>query len=163
MSGEIDCTLAELQRGRISRREAVARVGALVLGLAGTGGASRLLAEESAATFQAKGLNHIALRVTDVARSRDFYVEHLGARVLRESGSNCFLDCGGGHFVALFRGSSAGLDHYCYTIDGYRPAPVVERLKAAGLDPVRHENRVYFDDPDGIAVHLSGNGAARPG
>jgi metallothiol transferase len=155
MLAEIDNTLGELQEGRIGRREALARVGALALGLAGTGIGSTLLAAEPAATFQAKGLNHIALRVTDIPRSRDFYVKHLGAKVTSESEWNCFLDCGAGHFLALFRSESPGLDHYCYTIDDYRAGPVVERLKEAGLDPVRRENRVYFDDPDGITVQLA--------
>ncbi len=32
----------------------------------------------------------------------------------------------------------------------------METLKAAGLKPERHENRVYFDDPDGLTVQVSG-------
>ena len=73
--------------------------------------------------------------MTDVARSRDFYVEHLGLEVSSESlPSNCFLDCGD-HFVALFRAPSAGLAHYCYSIPDYDQQDAAKRLRAAGLEP----------------------------
>jgi catechol 2,3-dioxygenase-like lactoylglutathione lyase family enzyme len=156
MIGEIDATLTELQQGRISRREAVSRVGALALGLAAGAATTGVQAKEGGSTFQARGLDHIALRVTDLNRSRDFYVKHLGARVTSQSGSNCFLDCGAGDFVALFKSGSAGMDHYCYRLDEYDPSDVVARLKNAGLVPTRRENRVYFPDPDGLTVQLSG-------
>ncbi len=101
------------------------------------------------------GHNHVALSINDVARSRDFYKKHLGLAVMRErDGQNCFLRCGE-HFVALFRAAEPGLDHYCYTIKQYAPAAVVDKLNAVGLNPRRVENRVYFDDPDGITVQVS--------
>ena len=31
-----------------------------------------------------------------------------------------------------------------------------ETLTAAKLKPRRHENRVYFDDPDGLTVQVAG-------
>ena len=100
-----------------------------------------------ASTFDAVGLNHIALSVNDVARSRDFYKKHLGLTVMRErDGQNCFMRCGE-HFVALFRAAESGLDHYCYTLKEYAPATVVNKLNAVGLSPRRVKNHVYFDDP----------------
>jgi len=65
-----------------------------------------------ASTLKAVEVNHIALAVTDVSRSRDFYVRHLGLEVARESPNSCFLTCGN-QFVAMFRSGEAGLDHYC--------------------------------------------------
>ena len=160
----IDKTLTELGEGGISRREAVARLGVLMLALSGTGKIGLAAEEQSESTFEATGLNHLALRVTDVARSRQFYEKHLGMRVLQDSGSySCFMSCGPENFVAFFRGDEAGLDHYCYTIEDYRPGEVMETLKAAGLDPHRQSNRVYFDDPDGLTVQLSGRRSSWPG
>ena len=49
------------------------------------------------------------------------------------------------------------MDHYCYTVPDYEAGKVVDRLKAAGLDPERHSNRVYFEDPDGLTVQLAGS------
>lgn len=157
MEQAIERTLDALEEGKIDRRTAVGKLAALATAVVGGFGVSR------AATYRAKGLNHLALRVTDVARSRDFYREHLGLEVLQQDGDErCFMSVGEEDFVALFRGESAGIDHYCYTIDDYEAGAAVERLKQAGLAPVRRQNRVYFDDPDGLTVQLSGRYDSRP-
>lgn len=101
------------------------------------------------------GLNHIALRVTDVERSRDFYVRHLGLEVANESlPSNSFLTCGD-QFVALFRGRAAGLAHYCYSIDDYDQQQAATKLRGENLVPSLQANRIYFQDPDGLTVQLA--------
>jgi catechol 2,3-dioxygenase-like lactoylglutathione lyase family enzyme len=112
-------------------------------------------AAEPGATFQAVDLNHIALNVTDVKRSRQWYEKHLGLKVTREDGERaCFLTTGKG-WLALFKGPRPGLNHYCYSVDAYDPAEVVAKLNAAKLTPKRRENRVYFDDPDGLECQLA--------
>ena len=78
-------------------------------------------------------------------------------------GLNHLAHCGNDNFVALFRGKEPGIDHYCYTIDDYDPGAVVARLEDAGFSPRRRENRVYFDDPDGLTVQLSGRRSSWPG
>lgn len=161
MVHEIEATVGAVERGAIGRREAVRRLTALVAALAGARAAS---AESgSTSTFRARGLNHLALRVREVPPARDFYVEHLGLSVLRESSRNCFLRCGDDNFVALFQGTAPGMDHYCYTVEDYRPGRAVDTLRAAGLSPRREENRVYFEDADGLTVQLSGPRDAWPG
>lgn len=145
----------DFERGRVSRRQ-------LILGLTALVGGGPLAARSVAAatdkpTFEATELNHIALAVTDVARSRDFYQRHLGLTPM--SGCDefrCFLRCGR-HFVALFkaREGAGAMHHYCYTIEGYDPGAAVKTLKAAGLKPDRRSNRVYFDDPDGLEVQVA--------
>ena len=155
MLGIIDETLDELEQRRISRRQAVARIGALVVAL-GSGASIGRAEGEASGTFAATGLDHIALRVTDLARSRDFYTKHLGLKVQTQSEWNCFLSCGPDNFVALFASKNASMDHYCYAIENYDPAQVVKKLEGAGLNPRRQENRVYFDDPDGLTVQISG-------
>ena len=162
MFHEIEEAVRAYEAGRLSRRQLVGALGALVAA-ALSGPAVQPAEQGTESTFRAVGLNHIALRVTDVPRSRSFYVEHLGVRVLTESEQNCFLGCGANNFVALFRSQTPGLDHYCYTIERYEPAAVVERLRAAGLAPERHADRVYFDDPDGLTVQLSGEWDDYPG
>ena len=114
-------------------------------------------------TGQAVGLNHVALRVTDLGRSIKFYKQHLGLVVRREHSSNAFLSCGGNNFLALFRANEAGLDHFCFTIPDYDASSTVKRLNAAGLDNERHDDRVYFEDPDSIALQLSGEWDDYPG
>ena len=152
MFEQIDAMVSAFEVGKLTRRDLVARLGVFAAAMAGVGQVDAA-EEESSPTFDAKGLNHIALSVTNVSRSRDWYVKHLGLRVSRD-GSPCFLTCGD-NFLALFPSKKAGMHHYAYTIDNYDPSRAVKTLKAAGLEPERHENRVYFPDPDGLTVQVS--------
>jgi catechol 2,3-dioxygenase-like lactoylglutathione lyase family enzyme len=150
-------TLVEdFERGEISRRQLVSR-------LMGLGAALTLMpsvakaSQAESSTFQATGLDHIALNVSSVPRSRDFYIKHLGLKVIRDGGEdNCFLGSGDDFFLTLFKGEKPGLNHYCYAIRGYTAEQAEEKLKAAGLKPRREDNRVYFPDIDGIEVQVAG-------
>jgi catechol 2,3-dioxygenase-like lactoylglutathione lyase family enzyme len=95
------------------------------------------------------------LDVVDVPRSRDFYVKHLGLRVIRGDDNALFLGQDRDFFLTLFRRERAGLNHYCYSIPRYEADAVFERLAAAGLRPRREGGRVYFPDPDGITVQIA--------
>lgn len=154
---DLNALITRFEQGRMTRRELVARIGAFAAGLAGAARVARA-ADPPAATFQALELNHIALNVTDVARSTEYYRLHLGMTPMGTcSEQSCFLRCGP-HFVALFKGERPGLNHYCFTIDPYDPAKAVERLQAAGITARRTGDRVYFDDPDGIELQVAGRG-----
>lgn len=152
MHDAIETVLDELTGGRITRRQASQRLAAALTALAASLAHGR--AEGAESTFTALGLNHVALDVTDVPRSRDFYVRHLGLEVTRDGASSSFLTCGD-HFVALFRSSRPGMNHYCYSIADYDVSAVSDRLRAEGLEPRVSGNRVYFDDPDGLEVQLA--------
>lgn len=134
--------------GRISRRQ-------LIQGLAAIATAS-YAAPAQGSTFQGIGLNHIAVRVTNIQRSRDFYQKHLGLPVLHESQDNCFLGLGK-NFLTLFQNPNPGLDHFCIAIEKFSADRVVEELKKQGLNPTRPSgtDRVYFPDADGLTVQLS--------
>ncbi len=147
----IEQLIAEFESGRLTRRQLMVRLTALV---AAVGGASGAVRPEPSGTFQAVGLNHIALKVTDIPRSRAFYVKHLGLSVSSESQGSCFLTCGN-NFVALFREDEAGLAHYCYSVKDYSVDSAAGKLKAQGLKPRIAGDRIYFDDPDGLEVQLS--------
>lgn len=158
MRETIEAMVEDYDRGRLSRRQLVAHLAAVAATAAGLGSVPpRALASEGGEvpTFRATAVDHVALRVTDVPRSRDFYVRHLGLRPTgRCSESSCFLDCGD-DFLALFRGETPGLDHYAFTVEGYGASRAVESLRTAGLEPDRRGNRVYFPDPDGIEVQVT--------
>jgi catechol 2,3-dioxygenase-like lactoylglutathione lyase family enzyme len=154
MKTEIHHLIDEFAAGRISRRELIAGLAGLVAVAAGVRPAS---GDEQVqpSLFQATGLNHIALRVPNVPRSRDFYVRHLGLVVTRDGGENsCFLSFEDG-FLALFRGEEPRMDHYCYSIKDYDVRAAQEKLKEAGLTPRVTGNRIYFNDPDGLVVQLA--------
>jgi catechol 2,3-dioxygenase-like lactoylglutathione lyase family enzyme len=151
--------LEEYRSGKIDRRGALGQLAACFGAALAIGGVSAA----QGGSFEARGLNHLALRVTDVARSRDFYVRHFGAEILQNNPPhNCFLGFGE-NFVALFRGKTAGLDHFCFTIDDYDAAEVLQRLEAEGLESHRVEDRVYFKDPDGLEGQIAGRFSSWPG
>jgi catechol 2,3-dioxygenase-like lactoylglutathione lyase family enzyme len=147
----------DFERGLLSRRQLASRL----VGLGAALGVMPRVAKASEGesnTFQATGLSHVALNVTSVPRSRDFYIKHLGLKVIREGGEdNCFLGSGDDFFLTLFKGERPGLNHYCYAIRDYAADQAEEKLKAAGLKPRREGNRVYFPDPDGIEVQVAGS------
>ncbi len=160
MEQAISQLVHEYETGKVTRRQLLSGLGALAAFL---GGAGRIFetppalgAEgKAASTFEATELNHIALRTTDVARSRDWYVKHLGLKISRQGDNNCFLTCGN-NFLALFRGEEAKMDHYCYSVKGYDVRDAERKLKAEGIEPtVRGGNRIYFEDPDGLTVQLA--------
>jgi catechol 2,3-dioxygenase-like lactoylglutathione lyase family enzyme len=143
--------LKEYESGRTSRRHLIRGLSALTLA------APAALAAES--TFQGVGLNHIAIRVADVRRSRDFYQKHLGLPLIRESETSCFLKMGD-EFLTLFKNERPGLDHYCVAIENFKPDAVMSELNRQGLKPRRPSgtDRIYFPDLDGLEVQLSSAG-----
>ena len=157
MQPDIAITIVEdFERGQLTRRQLVSRL--MGLGAALTVMPRVALASQGeSSTFQATGLDHVALNVGSVPRSRDFYKKHLGLKVIRDGGEdNCFLGSGDDFFLTLFKGDKPGLNHYCYAIRGYSADQAEEKLKAAGLKPRREDNRLYFPDPDGIEVQVAG-------
>ena len=148
MRQTISKMLEGYELGRISRRD-------LIRGLAAIAAAG-YAAPASGSTFQGIGLNHVALRVTNVQHSRDFYQKHLGLPVIHESQSDCFLGLGK-NFLTLFHNQNPGLDHYCIAIENFKADAVMDDLKRQGLNPNRPRgtDRVYFPDPDGLVVQLS--------
>lgn len=152
-----DELIEQFERGRLSRRQLASRLMGLGAALAVLPGIAQA-AQDKEGTIRAIGLDHVALNVKDVPRSREFYKKHLGLEVIRDGGEgNCFLGSGGGFFLTLFRGDKPGLNHYCYAIKDFAPDRAEEKLKAAGLKVRRESGRIYFHDPDGIEVQVSGS------
>ena len=123
--------------------------------------------------LQAKGLSHLGLRVTDLARARGFYVDTLGAEVVREIEGAVLINMYG-ILIGLYPSDSysarhdhfdpfrVGLDHLSLVVED---ASLLESMKqdldAAGVpnhgveeDPETHDKYISFHDPDGIAWEL---------
>jgi catechol 2,3-dioxygenase-like lactoylglutathione lyase family enzyme len=140
--------LDRYESGAVSRRQLVQSLAALAV--AGPAAAA------SESTFKGSGLNHVALRVADIPRTKKFYQELLGLPLIRESETSCFLKLGN-DFLTFFKNQPAGLDHYCIAIENFNPGAVMGELKRNGLNPRRPDgtDRIYFRDPDGLEVQLS--------
>jgi predicted enzyme related to lactoylglutathione lyase len=154
MSTRIEELIDAFAAGRMSRRELIARMSGLVAAAAAGGAGPAAAQAETGPTFTAVGLNHIALRVPDIARASAFYQKHLGMTVARESSSNVFLNFDGG-FLALFRGDTPAMDHYCYSVQGYDVNAAADKLRAEGIEPRIEGQRIYFPDADGLTVQLA--------
>jgi catechol 2,3-dioxygenase-like lactoylglutathione lyase family enzyme len=151
-----DQIVEQFERGRLSRRQLVTRLMGLGAAMAIIPDAVRA-GEDGKTTLQATGLNHIALIVRDLKRSAEFYRTHLGLKVLHQVEDRMwFLGRGDGIFLALFRNDNPGLNHYAYTIEHYDPDEVVRKLTAAGIEHRRQRHGIYFNDPDGLMVQVSG-------
>ncbi|MBT8484610.1 MAG: hypothetical protein HKO59_04030 [Phycisphaerales bacterium] len=153
MNAWLNRMLDAYERGALSRRDLLAGLtGVAAAGVAPPPPPPR---PREGSTFRGVNLNHLALRVTDIPRSRAFYQKHLGLTVASEGEQSCFLRCRERDFVAMFRSQTPGMDHFCFSIDRYEPAAAVAKLSDAGLEPRRRGDRVYFDDPDGIEVQVA--------
>lgn len=161
---EIETLVDRFAAGRLSRRDLVrglsALVGATASAVAATGRSARAQGQAAApigtATFEARGLNHLALRVTDPDRSQAFYERHLGMAPLAIGAALPKVLACGPHTVTLFRGDRAELDHFCFTVAGYDAGAAEARVRAAGLTPEVEDDRVHFRDPDGLRVQVGG-------
>ena len=151
MLNQISNLVGHYETGQLSRRD-------LILGLAALAAAPQASAQSSS-SFKGAEMNHIAINVPDVQRSRDFYQGLLDLPILDESATTCFLGLGEDNFLSIFQGNT-GLDHYCMGIVDYEVGRVTEELRRLGLNPRQPAgtDRVYFHDPDGIEVQLSAVG-----
>ncbi len=120
------------------------------------------------------GLDHVVLRVKDLAASVDFYKRVLGARIERQLKvprlvqlriGDSLLD-----LVPGRKGRGANLDHFALRVAGFNPAALARKLARFGVEPGAVADRygaegygpsVYFRDPDGNVVELKGP-AERP-
>jgi metallothiol transferase len=169
MTTEVERLVGCFEQGAISRRELIAGLGALcVVPAAVTDAVPPRGATQPAprTPIPLSGIDHIALRVSDLERSTAFYRDRLGGRIRSTSSDSTFLDVGS-DWVALFaRGAVStgfeatrpGVDHISFHSPKHRSLD--ERLgvlRAHGLDPVSPpgSNRVNSRDPHGIILQLS--------
>ena len=120
------------------------------------------------------GFSHVAIRVTDLARARRFYVDVLGLPVVLEYPDLVLVKIGGAGLMGI-RGDAVetdagdrfdpfrvGLDHVSFAVDSVEQLDRIQRdLDAAGVpnDGVHDESALsakglVFYDPDGIALEL---------
>lgn len=119
------------------------------------------------------GLSHAALRVTDLGRARNFYVDVLGFPVVMEEAGLVVTRAGSG--LLAIRGPEGptpkadrfdpyrvGLDHLSFRVDSLEALQGIKRdLDAAGVrnEGIKDEGAgnakaLVFYDPDGIALEL---------
>ena len=105
--------------------------------------------------LRAIDVNHIALQVSNLDRSVEWYQRLMGLEVVRRSSTNAFLGLGD-NFLALFQRRPGGsVDHFCFSVEDYEPGSVMEKLAEHGIESTRREDRVYFKDLNGLTAQVS--------
>ena len=128
--------------------------------------APRLLAQDTA-RLKIRGFNHVALGVSDMRRSVDFYQGLFGLPVLAQTDTNTRLRVGPGpQFLALLAsGSGVRIDHFGLGVDDYNADRILAMLRQHGvakseqrgpMKVVLEQGRpeMAIGDPDGIIVQL---------
>ena len=120
---------------------------------------------------QAHKLGHVALKVRDLAKSREFYSRTLGLRVAHENLGRraAFLSFGREHIdLALFElatseaplAAQPGLHHTAWQLGSFEDLQAAyEQLKTMGVpieSTIEHNvtRSIYFHDPDSNRVEL---------
>ena len=161
----IEGLVRQFEARRLTRRELVASLAALVAGAAGDAAAQTAAAQPVA---QGRSINHVSVAVTDVERSAAFYSKLLGLKEVSRPG-NGGINLGlGGSFLGLYKLPEPGhVHHFCLGVDEYDPERIAARLREQGMAATVDRNpanrtsggdQLYFADPDGTRVQLSANG-----
>ena len=151
----------DFEQGKMTRRQLIQ---SLLVTFAATAAASpaALAASEQHKGFSAVAVNHISYQVADYAKTRDFYSELFGLKVVADSGSQCFLVLNDSNTFLIPRNAPPGvttprIDHIAYTIAGWDKNAVGEELKHWGLNPKPDtDNSFHVADPNGFDLQICG-------
>jgi catechol 2,3-dioxygenase-like lactoylglutathione lyase family enzyme len=163
----IDSLLDAFESRRLSRRELVASLAALVAGTA-VAPVSAQSASPLGQVAQGRTLNHASLAVTDVAAAADFYAKVLGLKVVSRPGNGGInLGLGDG-FLGVYKLANPGtVNHICIGVDDFDPDRMATKLKDMGINATVDRNpanrtsggdQLYFNGPDNCRVQLGANG-----
>ena len=148
--------LEDFERGRMTRRQ-------LMKSLALLAAAARATAapEEESKRFKSVAVNHISYQVNDYGKTRDFYADLLGIKVVGDTGTQCSLILSSTNTFVIPRNVPPGtppprIDHMAYTIEHRKTNEVKTELERRGLNPPDTENSFHIKDPSGFALQISG-------
>jgi len=120
-------------------------------------------------------IHHVAIICSDYARSKHFYVEVLGFKVVRETyreGRKSYkldLQVGDRYQLELFsfpdpperpsRPEACGLRHIAFEVDDVQAAAQQLRARGVEIEPVRIDEITgkaftFFPDPDGLPIEI---------
>ena len=130
--------------------------------------------------FKLKHIDHLVLRVTDVQRMMDFYIQVIGCTLEKiQDGPGLYQVRAGSSLIDLvpvdgklgrMGGAAPGregrnLDHLCLRVEPFDADQIIAHLRSHGRDPGKVESRygaegegpsIYVSDPEGNVVELKG-------
>jgi catechol 2,3-dioxygenase-like lactoylglutathione lyase family enzyme len=154
MSAGIDRLVRAYEDGRITRRDLIGALAAMVAGAAST------RAEAAPAVGPVRQMNHVSIFVPDVQKSKQFYQDLFGLPVLTNQDPGVNLSTGSG-FLGIYPAPNAqkgSINHLCLGVDGFDADAVLKTLTdrgvAARIRQRGETKELYLTDPDGISVQL---------
>ena len=164
----IDSLLDAFESRRLTRRELVASLTAIIAGGSVTTSTSAQGQRSLGQAAQGRTLNHASLAVSDVAAAADFYSKVLGLKVVSRPGNGGInLGLGDG-FLGVYKLSNPGtVNHICIGVDDYDPERIAAKLKDMGVNATIDRNpanrtsggdQLYFNGPDNCRIQLGANG-----
>jgi catechol 2,3-dioxygenase-like lactoylglutathione lyase family enzyme len=160
--GEMENMIAKLlddfDHGKMTRRQLIRNLAVVAAAAAGTTPAFG----ETSKGFMAVAVNHISYQVNDYTKTRDFYADLLGMKVVADTGTQCNLIIGGTNTFVIPRNAPQGsapprVDHIAYTIESWDKNAVKAELERLGLNPQPDtENSFHIKDPNGFDLQISG-------
>jgi catechol 2,3-dioxygenase-like lactoylglutathione lyase family enzyme len=156
--------LRDFEKGMMTRRQLIQS-----LSLAATAASALSVAPAAAAAAadgkvaQAASLNHLGYQVADYAKSRDWYADLFGMKVVVDDGQKAMLAVGETLLVFHTRKSATTpvINHICFTLANWDDDKSVRErvqaeIKRRGQDPRPSEHSLHVNDPDGFTLQLGG-------
>jgi catechol 2,3-dioxygenase-like lactoylglutathione lyase family enzyme len=129
---EIESLVEQFESRRMSRRELVASLTAIIASAAS--GAAAQTAPGVSTLAQGRSLNHASLAVTDVERAADFYGKLFDIKVVSRPGNggiNLGLSDG---FLGLYKLANPGsINHICIGVDNFDADRLAAKCKEMGI------------------------------
>ena len=153
--------LLDFEKGVMTRRQLIQSLSLAATAASALGATPAAAADGKVA--QAASLNHLGYQVADYAKSRDWYADLFGMKVLVDDGQKAMLALGETLLVFHTRKSPATpvINHICFTLANWDDDKSVRErvqaeIKRRGQDPKPSEHSLHINDPDGFTLQLGG-------
>ena len=134
MGDTIEHLVGEFEARRLTRRQLVASLSALMAAAASQVSAQSPAAQNVSMLAQGRSLNHVSLTVSDVQKATDFYGRLFNIKVVSRpdnGGLNLGLSDG---FLGIYNGNNPGTtNHICVGVDNYDPDALAASCKQMGI------------------------------
>jgi catechol 2,3-dioxygenase-like lactoylglutathione lyase family enzyme len=134
MIAALEDLVEQFESRRLTRRQLVAALSALVAGAASGASAQTLPPPSVSLLAHGRSLNHASLAVTDVEKAAAFYGTLLDAKVVSRPGNGGInLGLGDG-FLGLYKLPNPGtVNHICVGVDDFDADRLAEKCKGMGV------------------------------
>jgi catechol 2,3-dioxygenase-like lactoylglutathione lyase family enzyme len=134
MSAAIEHLVEQFESRKLSRRQLVGSLSALMAGAASAASAQAQSAPAVSMLAQGRSINHVSLSVTDVEKAADYYGRLFNVKIVSRPGNgglNLGLSDG---FLGLYKLANPGtVNHICIGVDNYDADALAAKCKQMGI------------------------------